>query len=243
MSVLGGTIVVRVEGQDIGLTTLLARINQQMAGSQGTIRNYTTAMAQVDPKTRAADQALARYAQSLATVAARSRDFSGAQKILGEALQQITPNTTAANGVLAQLQSIINQASNEAAQGGLNIRTFAAGIFALQGVAAIATRVLSAFGETINLGNQLEKTLTSFEVLSGSQAKYRTNLEAARKQQDLFGGSLQDTVEGMSVFANLSNRTGIEIQKLTNLSRALATVDPAQGFKGMYVPHRLDKRF
>lgn len=36
----------------------------------------------------------------------------------------------------------------------------------------------------------------------------------------------------MSNFANLSKRTGIEIDKLTNLARAMAVIDPAQGFKG-----------
>ena len=70
MSVSGGTIVVRVQGQDIGLTQLLAKINSSMQSGQGTIRSYATAMNQISPQAKQAETALAKYAQSLAAVAA-----------------------------------------------------------------------------------------------------------------------------------------------------------------------------
>jgi hypothetical protein len=228
----GGTIVVRVQGVDIGLSDLLSRLNAQMAGSQGTIRNYATAMAQIDPATKAADQSLARYAQSLAAVAAKSGDIVGAQQILVNALQQITPATASANQVQAQLQGYLNQTSDAAERQNGSMNRLAAAAVTLRIGFQVATSVIREFNQVVAEGNQLEKTLTTFRVLSGSQQNYEKNLSTAREQQAKFGGSLNDTVEGMSEFANLSRRTGIEIQKLTNLARALAIVDPAQGFKG-----------
>ena len=75
----GGTIVVRIEGRDVGLSDLLARVNSQMNSSGASVRNYATAMSQIDPATRSAESELARYAQSLASVAAKSGD-TGKQK-------------------------------------------------------------------------------------------------------------------------------------------------------------------
>ena len=232
-NVNGGTITVTVAGKDVGLTELLTRINTQMAQSGQSARNYATAMAQLDPVARSNQQALAGYAQSLAAVAKAQGDTLGSQQILASVLQtQLTPNTQAANQVLAQLQNNINQASKGAAQSTNNFSQMATGLAKLASAYFLVSRGAQAFGELINQGNELEKTLTTFRVLSGSQEQYTQNLAIARQQQELFGGSLQDTVEGMSAFANLSKNTGVEIGKLTNLARALAIVDPAQGFKG-----------
>lgn len=231
-NVNGGTITVRVQGQDVGLSDLLSRINQQMAASGQNARTYATQMAQIDPVTRRIDQGLARYTQSLASVAKAQGDVAGSQRILVQGLQGITPATTSANQVMAQLQNSLNQSQAAAAKQAFSFGGLAQGLTTLVSGYLVATRVIAAFGEVIGAGNELEKTLTTFRVLSGSQEQYAKNMELARQQQAQFGGSLNDVVEGMSSFANLSARTGIEIQKLTNTARALATVDPAQGFKG-----------
>lgn len=231
-NVNGGTVTVRVEGKDVGLTELLTRINRQMATSGQNARTYATQMAAIDPVAKKTDQALAKYAQTLAAVAKAQGDTAGSQKLLIAGLQGITPATTAANQVMLQLQNNINQQANAAKSSVSQWDSMAKGLTSLVGAYAVATTVVKGFADVINQGNQLEKTLTTFRVLSGSQQQYQNNLAEAKAQQDLFGGSLQDTVEGMSSFANLSNRTGIEITKLTNLARALAIIDPAQGFKG-----------
>lgn len=228
----GGTIVVRVEGRDVGLSDLLSRINSQMNQSGSTVRNYATAMAQIDPTLRRAETELARYAQSLANVALKSGDTTGATRILSQALTQITPATTAANQVQSQLQGILNTQASSAARTGLSLTNLAGGLFILRGAFQAAIGVAQTFAEVINQGNQLEKTLVTFRVLSGNQEQYEKNLAAARAQQERFGGSLQDTVEGMASFAVLARNTGIEIEELTNLARAMAIIDPVQGFKG-----------
>lgn len=252
-NVNGGTITVRVEGKDVGLSDLLTRINSQMAASGQNARNYATQMASIDPVTQRTDQALSRYATSLAAVAKAQGDTAGSQRLLVAGLQGITPATTSANNVMLALQKSLNAEAiaaerDAAALAKLNaikqstppapansadpntekILTLGKLVTAYN----VAARVVREFGEIIGEGNQLEKTLTTFRVLSGSTEQYEKNLALAKTQQTQFGGSLQDTVEGMSSFANLSARTGIEINKLTNTARALATVDPAQGFKG-----------
>lgn len=253
-NVSGGTVTVRVQGQDIGLSDLLNRINQQMAASGQNAKTYASAMAQISPAARSTDQALSSYAQSLARVAAAQGETGASQRILIQALQQLTPNTTAANNALLALQNSLNKEAAAAEADALALQKLNQQKTVLAAQPATTptkstdaqtlslgklvtayfavTRVAKEFAKVISEGNELEKTLTTFRILSGSQEQYAKNLAIAKEQQKLFGGSLNDTVEGMSEFANLSNRTGIEVNKLTNLARAMATVDPAQGFKG-----------
>jgi len=252
-NVNGGTITVRIEGKDVGLSDLLTKINTQMAASGQNARNYASQMASISPSTARTEQALAKYVTTLAGVAAAQGDTAGSQKLLISGLQQLTPATSAANGVLLTLQKSLNAealATEKAAQAlaKLNAEKLktpppvpqtadpATSQLVSLGKLVTAYHVASAvareFAETLSAGNELEKTLTTFRVLSGSQEQYTKNLQLAKEQQSQFGGSLNDTVEGMSSFANLSARTGIEIDKLTKTARALATVDPAQGFKG-----------
>ena len=172
----GGTITVRIQGQDIGLSDLLSRINSQMALSGQNARNYATAMAQISPAAKRVDGDLARYAQSLAAVARAQGDTLGSQRLLAGALGQLTPNTTAANQVMLQLQNSLNgqnaaaTTATQAYQGlGLSLGNLIGGYF-------VATQVISGFAQVINQGNELEKTLTTFRVLSGSQEQYTQNL-------------------------------------------------------------------
>lgn len=233
MTVEGGRIVVRVEGRDVGLSDLLSRINSQMNASGSSSRNYVTAMNQISPITQRTDQALARYAQSLASVAQRSGDTVGAQRILAQALQQITPATASANQVQNQLQGYLNQSAAAASKTSFSLMGVAQGLFFLRGAYATIAGVAKTFvADTIEAGNALEKQLVTFRVLSGSSEAYESNLAQVRSQQAAFGGSLKDTVEDMSGFVVLSRNTGVELSKLANLARAMSIIDPAQGFKG-----------
>lgn len=231
-NVNGGTITVRVAGQDVGLTDLLARLNTQMNSSMGTIRNYNTTLQALDPTTKALQAEQVRFAQSMASVAAKSGDTAGAIRILGTTLQGVNTQTVAAQQGMSQLQGLLNAQDAAAKKASFSFAGLAQGIQTLVGGYLIASRVIREFAQIVGEGNELEKTLTTFRVLSGSAEQYEKNLALAREQQNKFGGSLNDTVEGMSSFANLSARTGIEITKLTNTARALAIIDPAQGFKG-----------
>jgi hypothetical protein len=253
----GGTIVVNIKGQDVGLSDLLARINQQMVQSTGTIKTYATVMNELDPTARKAESGLRSYSSALATLLAKQGDFAGAQKVLITALQGTSEGTSNSIRLQTQLATVMGQAekaalkeadaqstlaqatnsagsaiNNSTSSQGFSLSTLTQGLVSLRiGYQAVAGAA-KLFSEVINSGNELERTLTTFKVLSGSQENYQKNLALARSEQARFGGSLNDTVDGMSNFANLANRTGVEIDKLTRLARALAIVDPAQGFKG-----------
>lgn len=231
-AISGGTIVVTLEGRDTNLGQLLSKIESQMARGVVAARQYDTAMAQISPTTSRLESANLSYAQSLARAAVASGDFAGAQRILAGALQQVTPNTTAASNAVNQLQRTIDQASAAQTKQRSIFTNAAQGFNSLIGAYFAVTTAAKAFGAVIDQGNQLEKQQAILRGLSGDTATYEKNLSTARQQQEKFGGSLADNVEGVANFANLSRRTGVEIGKLTDLARGLATIDPAQGFKG-----------
>lgn len=236
MTVDGGRIVVRVEGRDVGLSSLLTQINQRMGQAGVASRSYATAIGTLSPAAARANADIGRYAQSLAAVAAKSGDTSGAIRILGGALQQMVGGTVEANRVQLQLQNTLNQQAAASSRATQALVGFSRGFFFIGQAVQTAIGLFDTFiAKPIEAGNALEKQLVTFRVLSGTQASYEKNLAAAREQQDRFGGSLQDTVEGMQGFAVLARNTGVDIQKLTNLARAMSIVDPAQGFKGKYV--------
>lgn len=231
-SIDGGRIIVTLEGRDTNLSTLLTRIESQMQRGVSSARNYDTTIQQISASQARNEAATLGYAQSLARGAAATGDFAGAQRILGGALTQVTPNTTAASNAINQLQRTIDQASAKQKEANSVFSNAALGFNRLIGAYFAVSTAASAFGAAIEAGNELEKQQVALRSLSGTQEKYIENLAAAKAQQDKFGGSLADNVESLSGFANLSNRTGIEITKLANLARALATIDPVQGFKG-----------
>jgi hypothetical protein len=228
----GGRILVTVEGRDVNLTQLLQRVQVQMNAGVAAARNYDTSLAALAPTQKRLEAENISYAQSLARNAVASGNFASAQRILASAIAQVTPNTTAAQNALTQLQSITNKMNTTVQQSSGVFSAGAAALTKLIGVYFVASTAAQGFYSIVQAGNEQEKTLTTFKVLSGSTENYQKNLATAREQQRKFGGSLTDTVEGMTEFANLANRTGVDIARLTNLARALAIIDPAQGFKG-----------
>src|SRR5215216_4897304 len=166
-NVNGGTITVRVSGQDVGLSDLLARLNTQMNAGMGTIRNYNTTLQALDPTTKALQADQLRFAQSMAAVAAKSGDTAGGIRILGQALGQVNTQTTAAQQALGQMQGLLNTQSAAADKAKFSFGGVAQGLQTLIGGYLVATRVIGEFGKIIGEGNELEKTLTTFRVLSG----------------------------------------------------------------------------
>lgn len=256
-TIQGGTLVVSLEGRDVNLTDLLTKVENQMQRGVTTARNFDSSLAQLTNTQKRNESAIAAYAQSQARFAESSGNSNLAIQRLIAALQQLTPNTAAANTVLTQLQNTLQRQAQAAAQAAaaqarasaiaqkaqiaeaaayqknLSVVTrFAQGFQGLIGAYFAVTTAANVFIETINAGNELEKTEATFKALSGSTENYERNLAAARAQQARFGGSLKDNIDGLSGFANLARRTGIDINELANTARALAIVDPAQGFKG-----------
>ncbi len=230
--IYGGRILVQVEGRDIGLSQLLQTLQTQLRSTVTSANQFDGTMQQLSATQRTAENALASYASAAARAAVSVKDYAQAQAVLGTAIQNLTPGTTNAINLFTQLQNTISQGEAAAAKARQPFTDLVQG---LQGL-AIGGRAISAFasqiGDFIDIGNQAEKVDATFRALSGSQAKYDENLRIAHEQQAKFGGSLQETEEGLSGFLNLSNRTGIAVDKLAQTARGLAVIDPAQGFKG-----------
>jgi len=231
-TIQGGTISVVLQGKDVGLSSLLQKIQTDMQRGVTSARQYDAAMAELDPVTRKNEQGLLAYARSLAQVAEKQGDVAGAQQILATAIEQVTPNTTAANNALNQLQGTIARQEAAVEKSQLSFAKLGQVFQGLIGSYLVVTQAAQTFAAVIEAGNALEKQEATFRALSGSQEQYIKNLEIAKQQQQKFGGSLTDTLENLSGFVNLSRRTGIELNKLAETARGLAIIDPAQGFKG-----------
>lgn len=225
----GGRIVVTVEGKDIGLSQLLQKLETGMARGAAQARTYQAALTSLDPVQARLNAQGAAYQMSVARTALAMKDYAGAARILGTALQRdIVPGTIAANNAQQLLQKTLDRqgAAAQAAQAPLS--GLAKGLQGMIGAYFAVTTAAQLFSQAISSANLLEKTQATFRALSGSQEEYNKNLAIAKSQQEAFGGSLQENLEGLSGFVNLSKRTGIELDKLGNIARRLAIIDPAQ---------------
>lgn len=216
---------------------------QILSGAMGKIApNTTTAnnvLAQLhntlnkqDAAIKKSDNSIAQLAQSMARASAAAGNYGRAAEILNNAMGQVTPNSSAANNLSAQLtQTLERQAeATTAARSGLT--NFAKALQGMVGIYFAVSGATQAFTDSIKAGMELEKIDATFRALSGSQQAYEKNLAQAKEQQKLFGGSLKETMDDMSGLIVLSKNTGISLKDLTNTVRAMATVDWAQGPKG-----------
>jgi hypothetical protein len=253
----GGRVVVTLEGKDVSLSSIIARVTKEMEVAGNTVSRYDTKIAQLSRSKARANTQAASYAQTLAKVASAAGNDSEAVLILSRALQQLQPNTLAANRVLLQLQQTLNSQAIAAQRAAAateraNLKMMAAqkaeaaamrdklsgltklgGAFnGLIGAYFAVGQAATLFAKTMAAGNDLERTEATFRTLSGDAENYAKNLASAKNQQKLFGGSLRENMEGLAGFANLARRTGIEIDELANMARAMAIIDPLQGFEG-----------
>lgn len=127
-------------------------------------------------------------------------------------------------------------ASGRAAAGGMGQLTGALGGVrsALQavGVGVTLAGIARLGADAVKSANDLEKTEATVRALAGSTERYAQVLAVARQGQLRYGGTLQESLAGLGTLVNASNRYGIELQKLDNISRRLAIVDPIQGVAG-----------
>jgi hypothetical protein len=104
------------------------------------------------------------------------------------------------------------------------------------GIATIGPGIVGgAIGKGVEAGREaieLERIQRLTKELTGTQAAYNQVIEAARRQQELYGGSLKDNVAGIQGLVVTARSTGAELQTLINLAQRLAVLDPAQGAEG-----------
>lgn len=179
---------------------------------------------------------------SLAQAKARALTASGqaarGEQELTAALGLVTQRSSTAYNAqtqLANIQTKLAGGSKSAAQGtdrfASSLKGVNTGLAALGVSVGIAT--VAAFAkDAIAAANSLDKTEATVRALSGSQTRYVQVLQLARAGQQTYGGSLEENLRGLGSLVNLSNRAGVELGKLDNISRRLAIIDPVQGIEG-----------
>ncbi len=207
-------------------------------------------LAQQHQKTADSANKTALSAQKLATE--QQRTVTSATNA-GRAQQQLARDT--ANAAAAQDRATAaalrrrqaeERAARQSQNGGLGAalpRTFAGftggGLAQAAGAFGLATIGPQLVGQAISAGVEagkaslaLERTLRLTRELTGTQAVYNRVIETARKQQELYGGSLQENIAGIQGLVVTARSTGAELTTLINLSQRLAVLDPAQGTEG-----------
>lgn len=186
---------------------------------------------------KAAQEALL-YARALSQLQAKAGDTQGAMRTLASAIASVDQSTAGAIGARNQLISLEQRHTRElvAAEGGF--KGFAS-------VVQNATSVLGGFG--LALGAQqivqfgldagkasldLQRTQNVTKALTGDTATYNSVLQAARQQQILFGGSLQENLDGLAGLTITAKQSGAELKQLIDLSGRLGVLDPSQGTAG-----------
>jgi hypothetical protein len=107
------------------------------------------------------------------------------------------------------------------------------------GAAGLVTFGPQLIGQAVQFGEAvgqdalaLRETQNSLKAVAGDTQTYNRVLAAAREQQRLFGGSLQENIEGLQGLTITSRSSGAQLKTLIDLSQRLGVLDPAQGASG-----------
>lgn len=93
-------------------------------------------------------------------------------------------------------------------------------------------QVVNGIVNLVDQANQLEKTSATISALAGNFQTYSNVIAIAQKQQQKFGGTLNDQLQGFSNLVPISRKFSVNMEQLDNVARRLAIVDPLQGFSG-----------
>jgi hypothetical protein len=106
-------------------------------------------------------------------------------------------------------------------------------------VGAAAVQQVIAFGRaSAQAFLQFERANQTAKLLSGTTEQYNKLLALARQNQRLFGGSLAENIQGLSGFANMARKSGIELAQFNDLSQRLNLLSPEQGLEGAAIALR-----
>ncbi len=158
-------------------------------------------------------------------------------KTAREAANAAAAQDRAAKSAL-QLASAQDRAAKASKNNGLGPalpRTFAgvtsAGVNQLAGAAFAGLGVSAVIGA----GSEalaLRETKNGLLAVSGSAETYAKTLRIAREQQELFGGTLRENIDGLTGLTITARQSGAQLESLVDLSQRLAVLDPSQGAAG-----------
>jgi hypothetical protein len=228
-------------GETQTATVNFERLERQFVTLQNSEIRAATATGQFDRALRlvrsemdAAGQGTVRYNQLLVQQqsiqqrlsAASLRATAGQRQALDSLRATLTPISAATN----QAQQGVSGLSG--ALGGLS--SVAGGLGLVFGVRQLVDFGIDAGGAAL----ALQRTQNATRQIAGDTKTYSEILAAARQQQVLFGGSLQENLTGLSGFAVQARTTGANLSDLIRTAQRLATLDPEQGVTGAAVALR-----
>lgn len=163
-------------------------------------------------------------------------DRGKALQLVNGQIQSATPNTLRYNNLLIQQANILKQGNGLAQQFSQGISSGIAGII---GPAAIATAGITAlFGAVqagVSAGGEalaLREQRNSLRAVAGDARLYAEAIDAAKRQQLLFGGSFRENIEGIQGLTIVSRESGASLQQLVDLTSRLNLKSPEQGIGG-----------
>jgi hypothetical protein len=174
------------------------------------------------------------------------RDAMGNVRVTSEPIGKQTPaelidkgyTTDSANAAYKGVQDttkkiIKHQDINKEASGLTKLTRFAGQAMTVYGFLAmtIGTVVMKVI-ELTEKANKLEKASATVNALAGSMSKYQSVLAIATSQQNKFGGTLEENLQGFVSLVPATKKFGLDLEQVDNIARRLAIVDPLQGFSG-----------
>ena len=110
---------------------------------------------------------------------------------------------------------------------------FAGSLLNVYGLVASAVgTVVNGIGSIIAKANELDKVASTVNALGGTFSNFSRAMIVATQQQALYGGTLQETLQGLTSLMPIAKRYSVDLGQLDNIARRLAVVDPLQGFQG-----------
>jgi hypothetical protein len=181
--------------------------------------DHARALQLIDAQLAAASQGTVRYNNLLGQQARASQNVANAQQ------QQMA-------SLRSSLLPAISQGTALTQQFGAAMQTQ---LLSVAGPAALATAALGGVSQAIQAGKDalaLRETLNGLRAVSGSTLVYADAVATAKRQQILFGGTLQENIEGLQGLVITSRDTGAKLQDLVDLSQRLTVKSPEQGAAG-----------
>jgi hypothetical protein len=250
------TILTGALGQVGNGSVSAARLQEQLGRVQA---QQSAAQERQARAATAAGRSARQNADSEIAAARASGEHARALQVINAQLDAAGAGTTRYNQLLAQKARAERAAASETARTEKQLaaqqrkqgdsgdralpRTFAgftpgglaqaAGAFGLAtiGPELVGSAVRGA-ADAAKASLDLQRTQNVTKALAGDQRTYNQVVEAARQQQKLYGGTLQENIQGLSGLVIASRSSGAELQSLIGLSQRLAVLDPSQGAEG-----------
>lgn len=215
-----------------------AKVAQAQAQAGVAAQKLTTATANAAKAQTQAATAAQRLAQAQAQSAQAAARASTAQQQLAASTaraQQAQSQAALAALRYQQAQDRAVQSTDRAHRG---LDRLASGLgriekgFGALGIAVGAQQLVSFGAQAIRMAADVDTAKRSLQALAGTPELYAEALGIAREQQRLFGDSLAENINGIQGLITVSRSSGIELQRLVDISQRLSIKDPAQGVRG-----------